>query len=125
MAVLYELFGVAWIPVLVIMVIGCVDTLTGGFLFYRAMDILDLDCYTTLSEKYRDPDRDVFRKERHFAYSNYSQYLRQIIIARDFEYARQLRRVKREHDYLTLYYMEQAWDGDIQAKQWLEKDWEE
>lgn len=125
MAVLNQLFGIAWIPVAVIMVIGLLDRATGGFLFYRAMDILDLDCYTTLSEKYGDPDREIFRDERHMAYGNYSQYLRQIIRARDFRYAKQLRRVKRAQDYITLYYMEQAWDGDIQAKAWLEKDWEE
>ena len=124
-AVLNELFGVAWVPVAVIAIVGLLDIITGRFLFYMAIDILDLDCYSTLSEKFRDTDREVFQDERHFAYNNYSQYLRQIIVARDFECARQLWRVKREHDYLTLYYMEQAWDGDTQAKQWLEKDWEE
>lgn len=123
--ILNDLFGWAWIPALVIVIIGKIDSITGSLLFYKLMDLLDLDDYNTLSEKYSDPDREVFSEERHFAYSNYLPYIREIIRARDFEYARQLRRVKRAHDYITLYYMEQAWDGDIQAKQWLRKDWEE
>ena len=125
MAVLNQLFGVAWIPMAVVMAIGLVDTLAGGWLFYRVVDVLDLDCYTTLSEKYRDKERDVFREERHFAYDNYSQYLRQILQARDFAYARQFRHIKKAHDYLTLYYMELAWDGDTAAKNWIKKEWEE
>ena len=124
-AVLYELFGVAWIPAAVITAVGLLDTVTGGFLFYKLMDLLDLDCYTTLSEKYADKERDVFREERHYAYSQYRQYLHDMLVHREFKKAWQLRRAKADPEYLTLYNMEMAWDGDERAIQWLKKEWEE
>lgn len=123
--ILNELFGVAWVPVAVILVVGAMDMLTGSFLVYMFMDFIDLDGYATLWDKYRDKERDVFRYERHFAYDNYKDYLRQMLQARNFESARQLRWTMWRMDYLTLYYMEMAWDGDCYAKEWLEKEYEE
>lgn len=122
MAVLNELFGVAWIPAAVIMGIGFLDIVTGGFMFHGLMYFLDLDGYYTLREKYSDPDREIFRTERHWAYDNYSAYLHAMLCSRQFKKAWQLRKAKQKHDYLTLYNMERAWDGDKRAKQWLERD---
>lgn len=124
-ATLNNLFGAGWVIAIVILAIFVIDLLSGRYWFFRAMDLIDLDHYSTLWDKYSDPDRNEFRQERHEAYDNYSQYLREMLVARDWCTAKKFRRAKGTWDYITLYYMERAWDGDIEAKNWLEKDWEE
>lgn len=93
-------------------------------MFLKLLDLLYLDGYTSLVDKYRDKERDTFREERHFANSNYNYYMAVARADNNYKYMMAMRKAKCRGDYLTLYYMELALDGNEFAIQWLNKDWE-
>jgi len=115
------LFGVAWMPAAMVVALGAIDLMTGSFLCNMYFAFIDLDNYPTLWDKYHDPDREVFREVRNYAYENYRMCMSSMIHAHQFREAWKLRRVRKHWDYLTLYYMELAWDGDVFARRWLKE----
>ena len=75
-------------------------------LMLKLMDILYLDGYKSLWDKYHDPDRDLFREQRHAAYNNYRYYYNLAFRNMDFKTMFRMRRAKKRGDYLELFEIE-------------------
>ena len=117
------LFGVAWMPAMLIMALGLFDVATGSFLYQLYMAFIDHDNYPSLWDKYHDKEREIFREEREYAYSNYKVYFSEMLRERQFRKAWNLRRTYHRWDYLELYFQEMAWDGSEFYQRLLERKW--
>lgn len=84
-------------------------------LMLRLMNALYLDGYKSLWDKYHDPYREIYQKERHWAYENYKEYFRRAFRAHDFTTCMILRKAKRQWDYITLYNIMVDMDNDLDA----------
>lgn len=75
-------------------------------LMLQLLNVLNLDGYRSLWDKYHDDFREDFREERYYAYNNYRYYMNLCLQRLDFKTMIRLRKAKRDQDYIELYQIE-------------------
>lgn len=75
----------------------------------RVLDALNLDGYRSLWDKFHDEGREVYRPERYWVNENYRSVFGDMFHHLRFKKCLEMRRAKRNREYLTLYYMMQQY----------------
>lgn len=78
-------------------------------LMLKVLDALNLDGYRSLWDKFHDEGREVYRPERYWVNENYKVMFAFMFRHLQFKKCAEMRRAKRNGEYLTLYYMMQQY----------------
>ena len=82
----------------------------------RLLDLLYLDGYKSLWDKFHDPYREQWKEQRHWVYAHYKEYMGYMFKAHAFQYMLAMRRAKAIGDYVSLYNIMIDWDGDLDGQ---------
>ena len=77
-------------------------------------NLLYLDGYKSLWEKYHDTCRERYRTERHWAIDNYRRYFNRALHERDFNTCIALRKAKADRDYIAMHNIMVDMDGELE-----------
>ena len=110
MRFLFDVFGIGWVAILIIISLRILDRVTGRPIEAILYNILDFDYYPSLIWKYRDKDRLKYQEQRAWAYNNYKEYLPRAIREQNRTTWWLMIRAKAKYDYKTLYNIMQDLD---------------
>ena len=80
-------------------------------LMLRVLDALNLDGYRSLWDKFHDEGRELYRPERYWVNEGYKETFTHMFKHLQFKKCLEMRKAKRDGEYLTLYYMmQQYWE---------------
>ena len=87
-----------------------------GVLTLLTYNLLYLDNYKSLWDKYHDKYRETYKNVRTWVYNNYDEYFRRAWKEHDFRQLIAMRRAKKEGDYIQLYNLMIDMDGDLDGQ---------
>lgn len=85
------------------------------------LELLNLDGYTCLWDKYHDPYREEFARERRWVDYNFTWYLSRA----DKEVRRKMKKARADSDYISCYWLMLSLDGNRTAEKILNQEQEE
>ena len=86
-------------------------------LMLRVLDVLNLDGYRSLWDKFRDEGRELYRPERYWVNENYKAVFGDMFRHMQFKKCLEMRQAKSKGEYLTLYYMMQRYLEEIEEEE--------